>query len=159
MFEDVLMMLPESLVSILPQVEKYRYFDPETVGLDFEGMLEDIRAAPEGSVILLHGRAFFETEFLPRLPALCSRRPGTPASKAACRNSSSRYLPFTFSALTETTRPAQPSCSSSLRAHTQLCAFLEASKSCLTNWNVSFKMRGGLCAQSHSPQGCSNLPE
>jgi aspartate aminotransferase len=38
-------------------VEKYRYFDPETVGLDFEGMLEDIRAAPEGSVILLHGCA------------------------------------------------------------------------------------------------------
>jgi len=37
------------------KVEKYRYFDPETVGLDFEGMLEDIRAAPEGSVILLHG--------------------------------------------------------------------------------------------------------
>lgn len=37
------------------QVEKYRYFDPETVGLDFEGMMEDIRSAPEGSVILLHG--------------------------------------------------------------------------------------------------------
>ena len=38
------------------QVEKYRYFDPETVGLDFEGMLDDIRNAPEGSIILLHGR-------------------------------------------------------------------------------------------------------
>ena len=38
------------------QVEKYRYFDPETVGLDFEGMLDDIRSAPEGSIILLHGR-------------------------------------------------------------------------------------------------------
>ena len=36
-------------------MEKYRYFDPETVGLDFEGMLDDIRNAPEGSIILLHG--------------------------------------------------------------------------------------------------------
>ena len=33
----------------------YRYFKPETVGLDFEGMMEDIRSAPEGSVIVLHG--------------------------------------------------------------------------------------------------------
>jgi aspartate aminotransferase len=35
----------------------YRYFDPSTVGLDFEGMLEDIKAAPSGSVILLHACA------------------------------------------------------------------------------------------------------
>ena len=35
----------------------YRYFDPETVGLDFSGMIEDIKAAPSGSVILLHGCA------------------------------------------------------------------------------------------------------
>ncbi len=33
----------------------YRYFDAATVGLDFEGLMEDIRAAPEGSVIVLHG--------------------------------------------------------------------------------------------------------
>ena len=33
-----------------------RYFDPETVGLDFAGMLEDIEAAPNGSIILLHGK-------------------------------------------------------------------------------------------------------
>lgn len=37
--------------------ETYRYFDPASVGLDFEGMLADIRAAPAGSVILLHGCA------------------------------------------------------------------------------------------------------
>lgn len=37
--------------------KEYRYFDPETVGLDFEGMLADIKAAPEGSVIVLHGCA------------------------------------------------------------------------------------------------------
>eukprot|EP00210_Caulerpa_lentillifera_P006611 g6316.t1 len=35
----------------------YRYFDAKTTGLDFEGMCEDISAAPEGSVILLHGCA------------------------------------------------------------------------------------------------------
>ena len=35
--------------------KEYRYFDKKTVGLDLQGMLEDIRSAPEGSVILLHG--------------------------------------------------------------------------------------------------------
>lgn len=35
----------------------YRYFDPKTVGLDFEGLMDDIRAAPEGSVIVLHGES------------------------------------------------------------------------------------------------------
>jgi len=37
--------------------DTYRYFKPETVGLDFEGMIEDIEKAPAGSVILLHGCA------------------------------------------------------------------------------------------------------
>lgn len=36
---------------------EYRYFNPKTVGLDFEGMVEDLKAAPEGSVIILHGCA------------------------------------------------------------------------------------------------------
>ncbi|XP_055820191.1 aspartate aminotransferase, chloroplastic [Solanum dulcamara] len=36
---------------------EYRYYDPKTVGLDFTGMIEDIKAAPEGSFILLHGCA------------------------------------------------------------------------------------------------------
>lgn len=35
--------------------KNYRYFDPETVGLDFDGMMGDIRAAPDNSIILLHG--------------------------------------------------------------------------------------------------------
>lgn len=35
----------------------YRYFDPNTTGLDFAGMMEDIEAVPDGSVILLHGCA------------------------------------------------------------------------------------------------------
>jgi aspartate aminotransferase len=33
----------------------HRYFDADTVGLDFKGMMEDITAAPDGSIILLHG--------------------------------------------------------------------------------------------------------
>ena len=39
------------------EVEKYRYYNPETIGLDFEGMLAGIQAAPEGSMILLHACA------------------------------------------------------------------------------------------------------
>jgi len=33
------------------------YFDKKTVGLDFEGMKADIKAAPQGSIILLHACA------------------------------------------------------------------------------------------------------
>jgi len=36
---------------------EYRYYDPKTVGLDFEGMIADIKAAPSGSFVLLHGCA------------------------------------------------------------------------------------------------------
>ena len=35
--------------------KEYRYFDRATVGLAFEGMLEDLKAAPEGSIVVLHG--------------------------------------------------------------------------------------------------------
>ncbi|MGY9048721.1 MAG: aminotransferase class I/II-fold pyridoxal phosphate-dependent enzyme, partial [Rhodobacterales bacterium] len=33
----------------------YRYFDDETRGVDFDGMLEDIAQAKKGDVVLLHG--------------------------------------------------------------------------------------------------------
>ncbi|KAL1552221.1 Aspartate aminotransferase, cytoplasmic [Salvia divinorum] len=36
---------------------EYRYYDPKTVGLDFDGMISDIKAAPAGSFVLLHGCA------------------------------------------------------------------------------------------------------
>lgn len=36
---------------------EYRYYDPNTVGLDFDGMIADIKAAAEGSFVLLHGCA------------------------------------------------------------------------------------------------------
>lgn len=38
-------------------VEKYRYYNKDTIGLDFDGMIEDIRALPEGSIVLLHACA------------------------------------------------------------------------------------------------------
>jgi aspartate/tyrosine/aromatic aminotransferase len=37
--------------------KKYRYWDAANKNLDLAGMLEDIRAAPEGSVMLLHAAA------------------------------------------------------------------------------------------------------
>jgi len=39
------------------EVHPYRYWSPETLGLDLEGMLADLRGAPEGSVVLLHACA------------------------------------------------------------------------------------------------------
>ena len=38
-------------------VQKYRYYNKDTIGLDFEGMVADIKAAPEGSIVLLHACA------------------------------------------------------------------------------------------------------
>lgn len=40
------------------QTLKYRYFDAATIGLDAAGMLEDLEAAPDGSVVVLHGEWF-----------------------------------------------------------------------------------------------------
>jgi len=39
------------------KVIKHRYFDSKTNGLDFTGFVEDLKAAPNGSVVLLHGCA------------------------------------------------------------------------------------------------------
>ncbi|KAI0121376.1 pyridoxal phosphate-dependent transferase [Xylariales sp. AK1849] len=39
------------------QVEKYRYYNKETIGLDFEGMVADLKAAPKGSIFLFHACA------------------------------------------------------------------------------------------------------
>lgn len=58
----------------------YRYFDPKTVGLDLAGMMEDLRNAPEGSVVLLHGCAHNPTGVDPtkeewkKICALCHER-------------------------------------------------------------------------------------
>ncbi|KAK5816355.1 aspartate aminotransferase [Linnemannia elongata] len=39
------------------EVNHYKYFDKKTNGLDFAGMVADIKAAPQGSIILLHACA------------------------------------------------------------------------------------------------------
>jgi hypothetical protein len=49
----------KQLVVIRAGVEQatYRYYKPSTRGLDFEGLMSDIQAAPAGSVFLLHACA------------------------------------------------------------------------------------------------------
>ncbi|ELR25647.1 glutamicoxaloacetic transaminase, mitochondrial, putative [Acanthamoeba castellanii str. Neff] len=39
------------------EIKRYRYYDPNTNGLDLKGFVEDLQNAPEGSVILLHACA------------------------------------------------------------------------------------------------------
>jgi aspartate aminotransferase len=39
------------------KVEQYRYYNKDTIGLDFEGMIEDLKSAPPGSAFLLHACA------------------------------------------------------------------------------------------------------
>ncbi|KAF2185256.1 hypothetical protein K469DRAFT_726804 [Zopfia rhizophila CBS 207.26] len=39
------------------KVEKYRYYNKDTIGLDFGGMVADIKAMPKGSIVLLHACA------------------------------------------------------------------------------------------------------
>lgn len=39
------------------EVQHYAYYDKQTCGLDFDGMVRDLRAAPEGSIVLLHACA------------------------------------------------------------------------------------------------------
>ena len=49
------------------EVQKYRYYKPETCGLDYEGLIDDLSAAPEGSVVLLHACAHNPTGVDPTL--------------------------------------------------------------------------------------------
>ena len=39
------------------EVKQYRYYNKDTIGLDFDGMVEDIKKMPRGSMILLHACA------------------------------------------------------------------------------------------------------
>ncbi len=39
------------------EVVKYRYYNKDTIGLDFDGMVADLKAAPEASIVLLHACA------------------------------------------------------------------------------------------------------
>lgn len=48
-------------------VRKYRYFDKKTKGLDFNGMIEDLKNATPGSCVLLHTCAHNPTGVDPTL--------------------------------------------------------------------------------------------
>ncbi|KAF8460271.1 aminotransferase class I and II [Kalaharituber pfeilii] len=39
------------------KVEKYRYYNKDTIALDFEGLIQDIKSAPKNSIFLLHACA------------------------------------------------------------------------------------------------------
>eukprot|EP00127_Corallochytrium_limacisporum_P000262 Clim_evm9s9 gene=Clim_evmTU9s9 len=62
------------------QTAKYRYFNPKTCGLDFAGMIQDLRKAPEGSIVLLHACAHNPTGVDPsraqwrEIAELCNER-------------------------------------------------------------------------------------
>ncbi|THU59465.1 hypothetical protein C4D60_Mb07t02420 [Musa balbisiana] len=48
-------------------VKTYRYYDPTTRGLNFEGLLEDLSMAPHGAIVLLHACAHNPTGVDPTL--------------------------------------------------------------------------------------------
>nr|GMC58817.1 aspartate aminotransferase, cytoplasmic [Ipomoea batatas] len=48
-------------------VKTYRYYDPETRGLNFQGMLDDLSSAPTGAIVLLHACAHNPTGVDPTL--------------------------------------------------------------------------------------------
>lgn len=47
-------------------VKTYRYFDPDTCGLNFKGLLEDLNKMPETSIVLLHACAHNPTGVDPK---------------------------------------------------------------------------------------------
>jgi len=62
------------------QVKPYRYWNATTLGIDIKGLLEDLRNAPENSVILLHACAHNPTGMDPtaeqwkQISDVCKRR-------------------------------------------------------------------------------------
>lgn len=62
------------------EVGSYKYFNPKTNGLDFEGMKSDLKTIPEGSIVLLHACAHNPTGVDPTLQQwqeisqICSQR-------------------------------------------------------------------------------------
>ncbi|KAG1346722.1 putative Aspartate aminotransferase 3, chloroplastic [Cocos nucifera] len=48
-------------------VKTYRYYDPATRGLNFQGLLEDLSSAPSGAIVLLHACAHNPTGVDPTL--------------------------------------------------------------------------------------------
>lgn len=56
------------------QEQTYRYYKPETRGLDFDGLMTDIKEAPKGSFFLLHACAHNPTGVDPTKPQVRSPR-------------------------------------------------------------------------------------
>ncbi|KAL2500853.1 Aspartate aminotransferase 3 [Forsythia ovata] len=48
---------PEVFTSAGLSVKTYRYYSPNTRGLDFQGLLEDLGSAPAGAIVILHACA------------------------------------------------------------------------------------------------------
>lgn len=49
------------------EVRKYRYYDTKTSSLDFDGLIADLKSAPDGSVVLLHACAHNPTGMDPTM--------------------------------------------------------------------------------------------
>jgi aspartate aminotransferase len=66
------------------EVVQYKYFDKKTNGLDFAGMVKDLEAIPDESVVLFHACAHNPTGVDPtpeqwkKLSELCKRKKFTP---------------------------------------------------------------------------------
>ena len=45
-------------------IKKYRYWNEENKNLNFKGMVEDLKSAPERAVVVLHGCAHNPTGYL-----------------------------------------------------------------------------------------------
>ena len=50
-------------------MKTYHYYDPRTHGIDYQGMLEDLHAAPPGAIVLLHACAHNPTGVDPIIQA------------------------------------------------------------------------------------------
>ena len=82
------------------EVRAYKYLDAAGVGFDLEGMLSDLKAAPDGSAVLLHACAHNPTGVDPtpeQWKAICATlkaRPGLSIffDSGACALDSSRTL-------------------------------------------------------------------
>jgi hypothetical protein len=61
-----------------------RYFDADTVGLDFKGMADDLKAAPDGSIVLLHGEECSAAAVTASSGIMCLSQAAVDSSIACC---------------------------------------------------------------------------
>ena len=97
------------------EVRQYKYLDAQGVGFDFEGMLADLKAAPDGSAVLLHACAHNPTGVDPtpeQWRAICDVFKARPKLAVFF---DSAYQGFVRSPSSRTAPPAIPACERSLR--------------------------------------------